>query len=310
MRYPLREDEQARREMVAVLTDIEANPWPEDIAEARVLFDRLGPRVASDICVEEVDIGGVPARVLTPPDCDPGRIFLFLHGGGYVYGSFESHGGLVAELARHARCRALQLHYRLAPEQPYPAALEDACAAYRWLLDGGHDPGNIAFVGDSAGGGLVIGTLVRLRGQGFRLPSAAVCISPWVDLEPRGESYDSRQHLDPMIDRKMVGVIADLYLNGADRRLPDISPVYADLTGLPRLLIQVGEREVLFSEAELLAERARAAGVDVTFEEWPGMVHVWHLYYPMLAAGRDAIARIGSFLIETHSRPGSGANYE
>ncbi|HYK00409.1 MAG TPA: alpha/beta hydrolase [Thermoanaerobaculia bacterium] len=295
--FPYRFDESARREMEAVLAELAATPWPDDVAEARVLYDSQGPPVADDIGMELVDIGGMPGRLLTPPVADARRAVLFLHGGGYVYGSFASHGGMAAEIARDAKCAALQLQYRLAPEHPYPAAIEDACAAYEWLLER-YEPEQVAFVGDSAGGGLVMATLAMLKSSGCPMPAAAVCISPWVDLEATGESYVDRQALDPMIDRPLADFLAGLYVNGHDRRSPYVSPIHADLHGMPPLLIQVGEREVLFSEARQLYEKALASGVEATFEEWPEMVHVWHLFYPTLTAGRQAIAQVGAFIRE------------
>jgi monoterpene epsilon-lactone hydrolase len=289
-------DHAAQRELEAVLQDVASTPWPEEISEARALYDVQGPPVAPDIAVEAADIDGIPAKLFTPPVVDPRRRVLFLHGGGYVYGSFLSHGGMTAEIARHSGCNALQIQYRLAPEHPYPAAIEDACAAYEWLLRHDSDPRGVAFVGDSAGGGLVMAALVTLQNLGRPLPGAAVCISPWVDLEANGPSYIDRQPLDPMIDRALSVSLAAHYLNGADPRAPTASPIHADLTGMPPLLIQVGEREVLFSEAVRLYDNALASGVVATFEEWPQMVHVWHLYFPTLRAGREAIERVGSFV--------------
>jgi monoterpene epsilon-lactone hydrolase len=289
-------EEVARRELVAVLADIDSHPWPTEIVDARVLYDKMGPPIATDIKNEVFEICGMPAQLLTPPDVNVDRALLFLHGGGYVYGSLASHGGMAAEIARASRCVALSIQYRLAPEHPFPAALDDACAAHEWLLRRGYKPEKLALVGDSAGGGLVMSTLVTLRDKGRPLPGATVCISPWVDLESRGESWKTRQALDPMLDRPLVDLLSGLYMNGKPRSTPVVSTIHADLRGLPPMLIQVGEREVLFSEAELLASRARAAGVNVTFEEWAQMVHVWHLYYPMLAAGREAISRVGAFV--------------
>jgi epsilon-lactone hydrolase len=289
-------EEIARRELAAVLADIDAHPWPTEIPAARVLYDEMGPPVAADIKSELFEIAGMPAQLLVPPRHDADRALLFLHGGGYVYGSLKSHAGMVAEIARSSGCQALSIQYRLAPEHPFPAALDDACAGYEWLLRRGFKPEKLAIVGDSAGGGLVMSTLVTLRDKSRPLPGAAVCISPWVDLEATGESWRTRQALDPMLDRPLVDQLSALYLAGHKRPHPVVSTIHADLHGLPPMLIQVGEREVLFSEGELLAKKASAAGVDVTFEEWAQMVHVWHLYYPMLGAGREAIARVGAFL--------------
>ncbi len=295
--YAYRFDEAARRELEAVLADVAATPWPEDVDEARALYDSQGPPVAADVAMELVDADGIPARILTPPGADDDRAILFLHGGGYVYGSLASHGGMAAEIGRHAGCAAVQVQYRLAPEHPHPAAVEDVCVAYAWLLKR-FDHERIAFVGDSAGGGLVMAVLAMLKSRGRPMPGAAVCISPWVDLEGNGESFVDRQALDPMIDKPLVQFLAGLYANGADLRSPFVSPIHADLRGMPPLLIQVGEREVLFSEARQLYDKARSSGVDATFEEWPEMVHVWHLYYPALEAGRQANERVGAFIRE------------
>jgi epsilon-lactone hydrolase len=286
----------AEAEIQAVLADIDANPWPDDVVSARLLYDQMGPPIAADIAIRPVQVGGVRARTLTPPRYDRQRAVLFLHGGGYVYGSLASHAGMAAEIGRAAAAVCLQLDYRLAPEHPYPAALEDTVAAYEWLLAQGYPPERIALVGDSAGGGLALATLLELTRAGHPHPGAVGCISPWVDLEATGESYRTRQAVDPIVERELSLRVAGLYLDGRDPRMPTASPLHADLRGFPPLLIQVGECEVMFSEAAELAARARSAGVDVTFEEWPRMVHVWHLYYPILAAGRAAIGRIGEFI--------------
>jgi acetyl esterase/lipase len=292
-------DRVVHAEIEAVLAEIEATPWPDDIAEARRLMDEMAPPLAGDIMAEPVALAGCRGQILIPPDCEKDRAILFLHGGGYVYGSLKSHAGMAGELARAARGKVYQLDYRLAPEHPFPAALQDACAAYGWLRQTGYAAAGIAIVGDSAGGGLVMSTLLALRGRSEELPDAAVCISPWVDLEATGASFSTRRQLDPMIDRRLVGLLAGIYANGADLRDPLISPIHADLRGLPRLLIQVGEREVLFSEAETLARHARLADIDVTFEEWSDMVHVWHLFFPRLSDGRAAIARAGAFIAKS-----------
>lgn len=285
-------------EMEALLAYLEARPWPDGVPEARAHYDALGTPIAPDIGIEPVRIDGVDAQVLTPPDCDADRALLYLHGGGYVFGSLKSHAGMVAEVARAARCRVLQLDYRRAPEHPFPAAVEDAIAAYQWLLRRGFSPERITIAGDSAGGGLVLAMLVACRVRSLPLSGAAVCLSPWVDLEATGESYRTREHVDPLVQRKVVNQVIRLYLNGQDPRAPTASPLHADLTGFPPLLVQVGEREILFSDSEAIAKKARAQGVDVTFEEWPGMVHVWHLHFPRLSSGREAIERIGRFVIE------------
>jgi monoterpene epsilon-lactone hydrolase len=287
-----------RREVDAVLAHLAETPWPDGIVEARIHYDSLGPPIASDIDVKPLAIGTVAAQLLRPPLADDDRALLYLHGGGYVFGSLQSHGGMVAEIARAARCGALQLDYRRAPEHPFPAAVEDARSAYLFLLEDGYRPDRIALVGDSAGGGLVLATLVALKQIGAELPGAAVCISPWVDMLASGESYETRLEIDPLVQRKVVDEVTRLYLNGQDPRTPTASPLYADLAGLPPLMIQVGEREILFSDAKMLAQKAREAGIEVQFEEWSDMFHVWHLHYRSLSDGREAIGRIGKFVLD------------
>jgi acetyl esterase/lipase len=287
---------QRRTELDAVLAYLEARPWPDGVDAARLHYDSLGDAMAPDICVEPLEIDQNRAQLLTPPGCEPGRALLYLHGGGYVFGSLRSHGGLAGEIARAARCQVLQLDYRRAPEHPFPAAVEDATAAHVWLLERGFAPGHLAFAGDSAGGGLVLAALVHCRQRELPLPGAAVCISPWVDLEATGESYRTRAALDPLVQRKVVDEVTRHYLQGQDPRAPTASPIHAELSGFPPLLIQVGEREILYSDSEALAAKARASGLDVSFEEWPDMVHVWHLHYPRLTTGREAIDRLGQFV--------------
>lgn len=293
--------EQRRAELAAVLAYLEARPWPDGFEAARVHYDSLGDPLAADLRVAALSIERAAAQMISPPQADADRALLFLHGGGYVFGSLRSHGGLAGELGRAARCQVLQLDYRRAPEHPFPAAVDDAVAAYRYLLQQGLAPERIAVAGDSAGGGLVLCALVASRAAGLPLPGAAVCLSPWVDLEATGESYRTREAQDPLVQRKVVDEVRAHYLNGQDPRAPTASPIHADLTGFPPLLVQVGEREILYSDAEALARKARAQGVDVTFEEWPDMVHVWHLHYPRMATAREAIARIGQFT-RAHTR--------
>ena len=295
------DDETARLELEAVLADIDANPWPTDIGEARILYDKMGPPMAADIRAEQYLLGGVPAQTLTPPESDADRLVLFLHGGGYTYGSYLSHQGMAAEVARAARCKCVQPNYRLSPENPYPAGVEDVRAAYEALLAEGWAPKKIAFVGDSAGAGMAMSALLALKEAGRPLPGAAVCISPWVDLESNGESFRTHQSIDPMIDRELCLRLAKDYCRDIEPSSPRVSAIHGDLAGLPPMLVQVGEREVLLSDAETLADRARAASVDVMFEKWPQMVHVWHLYFHMLGKGREAIARVGAFVKEKTS---------
>lgn len=269
-----------------------------DVGKIRAQMEGMALRAAPDLRVETIDAGGVKAERITPPGADPERVIQYLHGGGYVIGSPNTHRSLAGELARAAGTSALVLDYRLAPENPYPAAVEDSVAAYRWLLASGHTAENIVLGGDSAGGGLVVATLLALKERNVPMPAAGICISPWCDMTGSGESVTARAALDPMTSADLLGRMAAHYLNGIDPRTPGVSPIFGDLTGLPPLLIQVGEREILFSDSETLAKRAEAAGVDVTLEEWKDMVHVWHAFHPFLAEGRDAIEKAGAFARE------------
>jgi phosphinothricin tripeptide acetyl hydrolase len=245
---------------------------------------------------EPLTAGTAPAEWLTPPGARADAAVLYLHGGGYVIGSPRSHRHLAAAIGAAAVARVLVPEYRLAPEHPFPAAVDDAVAAYRWLLARGIAAGRIAIAGDSAGGGLTVATLLALRDAGAPLPAAGVCISPWTDLTCRAASYASRAEADPIVKGTVVGDMAAAYLAGTDPRTALASPLFADLRGLPPLLIHVGDDEVLLDDATGLAARARAAGVDVRLEVWPKMVHVWHWFFPMLDEGQAAIDTIGEFV--------------
>ncbi|MBI1885249.1 MAG: alpha/beta hydrolase [Chloroflexi bacterium] len=252
--------------------------------------------VAPDVSREPVDAGGVPGEWVTTPQSQDDRVLFYLHGGAYSTCSVTTHRDLIARLTRAARARALGINYRLAPEHPFPAAIEDATASYRWLLSTGIEPARIALAGDSAGGGLTVATLVALRDAGDPLPAAAACLSPWVDLEVTGESMVSRAEMDPVVQREPARLAAGVYLAGADPRTPLASPIYADLRGLPPMLIQAGDAETLLGDATRLADRARAAGVEVELEVWDGMFHVWQAWAFLLPEGQQAIERIGEFV--------------
>ena len=252
--------------------------------------------VSDDVTSQPVNAGGVPSELVSTPGADSTRALLYLHGGGYVIGSPATHRELAGRLSRATGSRVLVIDYRLAPENPFPAAVEDATAAYRWLLEQGLDPARLAIAGDSAGGGLTIAALVALRDEGAALPAAGVCLSPWVDLEGLGESMTARAKLDPMVGREGLLGSAASYLAGADARTPLAAPLYADLTGLPPLLVQVGTSETLYDDSTRLADRARAVGVSVTLEPWQDMIHVWPLFAPALPEGQQAIERIGEYL--------------
>ena len=275
-----------------------SHPRPTGLSERRRRLDALGAQYSlpGDVSVEPVDANGVRAEWTMTPEADPTHVIMFLHGGGYISGSIASHRHMVAQAGREARARTLALDYRLAPEHPFPAALNDAVAGYGFLLARGFAPENIAIAGESAGGGLAIATLVSLRDAGVALPACAWCSSPWVDLEMTGGSMISKASIDPLISKPYLTELAAAYLNGADPRTPLASPLHADLRGLPPMLIQVGSAETLLDDAVRLAGAAGTADVEVRLEVWPDMIHAWHLFYQQVAAGRRALAAVGAFI--------------
>jgi acetyl esterase/lipase len=249
-----------------------------------------------DIESQPVDAGGVNAEWITAPNARADRFVVYLHGGGFVMASVGTHRGLMGRISRSAEARVLGLNYRLAPEYRFPAALEDATAAYRWLIAKGAKASNIVIAGDSAGGGLSLSTLIALRNAADPLPAAAVCLSPWVDMEATGGSMRTNAAIDPVVQREGLLNNAKLYLGNGNRRAPLVSPLYADLTGLPPLLIQVGGSEVLLDDSKRLAEQAKAYAVDASLEVWPEMTHVWQLFANVLPEARQAIEHIGTFI--------------
>ncbi len=267
-------------------------------AERRAQYERAEKVFPTppDVKVERVNVPTAPAEWLRPPSAAPGRVVLYLHGGGYVIGSPRSHRHLAAAIAGAAGASALLLDYRLAPEHPFPAAVEDATAAYRWLLDQAIAPEHIVIAGDSAGGGLTVATLLALREARVPLPAGGVCISPWVDLTCSGASYATKADADPIVRRSGVEEMARAYLGATPPRTSLASPLFADLRGLPPLLIHVGSDEVLLDDAVQLAERAKAAGVNATLEVYERMIHVWHWFLPMLDEAQTAVEAIGRFV--------------
>lgn len=252
--------------------------------------------LAPHVRCQPVDAGGVPAEWVTTPESVEERVIYYLHGGAYVGGSITTHRELASRLARAAKARVFLIGYRLAPEHPFPAAVEDSMTGYRWLLSSGVKPARVAIAGESAGGGLSVATLVALRDALEPLPAAAVAVSPWADMEALGESMVTRAAVDPLLQRDALLEMARTYLGDTDPRTPLASPIHADLAGLPPLLIQVGTAEVLYDDATRLAERAESAGVEVVFEPWEDMIHMWHAFAHMLPEGQQAIDRIGEFV--------------
>jgi len=285
-------------ELVVALLTARERPQNPTVEEYREGFERLSSTVGvgSNTTIKEVDANGVPGELVTAEGASDTAVTLYLHGGGYVIGSPRTHRELARRLSLETGGSVLAIDYRLAPENPFPAAVEDAVSAYNWLLERGTGHSDLSVAGDSAGGGLAIATLVSLKDQGIPLPSCGVAISPWVDLEVIGESMTTRADVDPMIQRDGLITMAQTYLNGADPRSPLAAPLYADLSGLPPLLIQVGTRETLYDDATRLACRAVESGLRVTFEPWDEMIHVWHLFAPLLDEGQQAIEHIGEFI--------------
>jgi acetyl esterase/lipase len=257
--------------------------------------------VDADVKREDVQAGGVKAQWLSAPNAQQDRAILYLHGGGYVLGSIRTHAALAARISRASKARVLLIDYRLAPEHPFPAAVDDAVAAYRWMMAQGLKPARIAVAGDSAGGGLTVATLVKIRETNLPNPAAGVCLSPWVDLEGTGASMTSKAAVDPMVQKDGLLKMAKAYLGNNDARAPLAAPLHANLSGLPPLLIQVGTSETLLDDAARLAERAKKAGVNVSYEPWEGMIHVWHFFAGIVDEAQQAIDRIGAF-VQEHTR--------
>ena len=288
-------------EIVALRTLIASRPRATEIPQMRKDIDARGLSygLPSDVTVEKVSANGVPSEWTSTPGADATKAILYLHGGGYVIGSLDSHRHVVAEAGRAAGCRTLAIDYRMAPEHPFPAAVDDTVAAYKFLMSSGIAAKNIAIAGDSAGGGLVVGAVLAIRDAGLATPGCAWCISPWVDMEALGQSYTDRAAADPTVQAPTIKFMAETYLAGADPRSVYAAPLYGDLKGLPPMLIQVGACETLLDDSIRLARLAGIADVVVELQIWPEMIHVWHLYHPVLAAGWRAIASGGSFVRAT-----------
>lgn len=271
-----------------------------DVLQARQAMER-GVRhfkVPAGVTVEPLQVAGRPAEWLLPQGARQDAALLYVHGGAYVSGSCVTHRALAARIALAAGRPLLLPDYRLAPEHPYPAGLLDVLGAYQWLQRERQIAAeNIVLVGDSAGGGLLLATTLRLRDSGQPLPGGLVCMSPWTDLHLRGASVYSRHGLDPVFaDTRRLQLSAASYAGAEALEHPEISPLYADLRGLPPLYVQVGDCEILLSDAEQLTLKARAAGVAVTLEVWPRMWHVWQVFGSWLPEAQRAITRIGEFV--------------
>ncbi|NIJ11164.1 acetyl esterase/lipase [Saccharomonospora amisosensis] len=288
--------------MEAILAELKAmldNP-PTTVEGFRDGWASLMDKVMSglepvpDVRRLAVDAGGVDGAWFEPADPVPGRTVVFLHGGGYAFGSTDTHRDFIARIAVACRARVLALDYGLAPERPYPAGVDDVTKAYRWLLSEGQNPAAVAIVGDSAGGGMTLAALVRLRDMGVPLPAAAATVSAWLDFEASGDSMETCADVDPFINREVVLMVAQMYLQGTSAK--DASPLYADLRDLPPLLLIAGGNEVLVDDTRRFAAAARQQGVPVQLEVYDGLYHDFPLFEPTTADGKDAISRIAGFL--------------
>ncbi len=266
------------------------------LAEWRDGYAALGAFLpsAEGVAVTPVDAGSVRAEWIAVPGGAAGATIVYLHGGGYCIGGLDTHRPMLTHLARAADARVLAVDYRLAPEHPYPAALDDAVDAYRWVLAGGVSPARTVIAGDSAGGGLTVATLVALRDGGVPLPALGVCLSPWADLTQSGSTISSRKDVDPMVRADDLDRWANFYRGDFEAGRPSISPIFADLHGLPPLHVEVGTDEVLLDDARRLVDRARSHDVRVTLVEAEDMVHVWHFFAGAVPEADEGIERVGA----------------
>ncbi len=289
----------ASEQLNKVIERIKSQPQnpSASIEQRRAGMERISERVPADVICEKVLAGGVNAEWIAAPGASADRVILYLHGGGYVIGSINTHRAMVSRIARASNARALAIDYRLAPEHPFPAAVDDTIAAYKWLLAQGYKPGKIVIAGDSAGGGLTIAALLAIRDAGLPMPACSVPISPWTDLEGTGESVRTRAGRDVMVTEENLAHSAKQYYGTHDPKDPLVSPVHANFRGLPPMLIHVGDAEILLDDATRVAKSAKSAGVDVELEVWDDMPHVWHVFAKILPEGQQAIEKIGKFVI-------------
>jgi epsilon-lactone hydrolase len=265
----------------------------------RRMFDHMGDVTAEPGGVDyvETEAGGVPAMWATPKGCAEDRVLLCAHGGGYVVGSMYTHRKLYGHIAKTVGCRALIVHYRRAPESPHPGPVDDMVASYKWLLDQGIAPGHVAIIGDSAGGGLTVTIMLRARERGLKLPAAGIPLSPWLDMEAKGETYRTNAEKDVLVSRDVIDGMVNAFLGETgNRHDPLVNPLHADLKGLPPLYIQVGLDEALLDDSRNLARQAREAGVDVTLDEVAEMQHVFQFLAGVAPEADAAIRRLAGWV--------------
>jgi monoterpene epsilon-lactone hydrolase len=287
-----------QRENLDAILRQSAFPADMDVSEQRRLLRELtsAQPLPADVTVTAAALGGVPTAEITVDGIEPRHVVLYFHGGVYVLGDAVSAAGLASQIGRRTRATVISVDYRLAPEHPYPAAVDDALAAYQALLDGGTDPSDIAFAGESAGGGLAVATLVNARDHGLPRPAAAYVMSPYADLTLAGTSMETKAGADPLLSRENLQARVPDYTAGQDAAAGLISPVFADLSSLPPLIIQAGSHEVLLDDAVRLARQAAAADVEVTLDITPGVPHVFQAYYAILDEAAAALDRAGQLL--------------
>jgi epsilon-lactone hydrolase len=289
----------SQSEIDAVRALLGSKPRPVGWAERRARIEDVGAvwPVADDVTLTPVDAGGVPGEWSSVPGSVASRVLLFFHGGGYCSGSIRSHRRMITEAGRAAAIRTLAVAFRLSPEHPFPAALDDALAAWRFLRGRGIAARHIAVGGDSAGGGLTAALINHLRSAGEEQPGCAWLVSPWMDLTLSGSTLATKDSVDPLIHKAYLEELAAAYVpSGIDRKDPRVSPLYSDLAGFPPVLIQVGSAETLLADATRFAEAAGSADVAVTLEIWPHMIHAWALWNAHLQEGRRALGTAGAFI--------------
>jgi len=270
----------------------------DHIPSKRAGWEEMAARLkpAQDVRLRHATVSGIDCDWLVPSGCEESSVLLYLHGGAYIMGSSRTHRAMVSYIAKEAGMRALLPNYRLAPEYPFPAGLDDCVAVYRALLDGGTPPERIAIAGDSAGGGMTMAVLLSLRDAGIPVPAAGCLLSPWLDLAAAGESIHSRADKDPWFNPHDMPIIVAYYCREKQVRLPLVSPVYADVHGMPPLLVQVGDHEILLSDSTRMVDKINAAGGQATLQVWPDMWHVFQYFIGKMPESMRAIEDLGAFL--------------